>query len=59
MALILKLRLTSQNKELERLENEDVVLTQNELRRLRRTAEVERVDIAEARLLQKGYRYMS
>jgi Major Facilitator Superfamily len=59
MACLVKFYLARQNKQLERLEDEDVVLTDKELRRLQRTAEIEGIDIATARRLQKGYRYMS
>jgi len=58
MALAMKWYLQRQNKQLERLETEDVVLTDKELRRLQKTAEYEGIDIAAARRLQKGYRYM-
>jgi hypothetical protein len=50
--------LTKRNQRLERLENEDVPLTEKDLVRLRKTAEVEGIDIAAARRLQKGYRFM-
>jgi MFS family permease len=46
------------NKRLARLENEDVTLTEREMRRLQKTAEVEGIDIAAARRLQKGFRFM-
>jgi hypothetical protein len=59
MACLVKFYLARQNKQLERLEDEDVILTDKELRRLQRTAEIEGIDIATARRLQKGYRYMS
>jgi hypothetical protein len=58
MALTLRFYLQMQNKRLERLETEDVQLTEREMRKLRKTAEIEGLDIAEARRLQKGYRYM-
>ena len=50
--------LTRRNKRLERLENEDVPLSEKDLARLQKTAEVEGIDVATARRLQKGYRYM-
>jgi hypothetical protein len=59
MALLVRFYLARQNKELERLEQEDVVLSDKELRKLQRTADIEGIDIAAARKLQKGYRYMS
>lgn len=46
------------NKRQERLENENVQLTEMELRRLETTAKVEGVGIDAARQLQKGFRYM-
>jgi Na+/melibiose symporter-like transporter len=56
--LWLRYVLTQRNKRLERLENEDVPLSEKDLARLRKTAEVEGIDLAAARRLQKGYRYM-
>jgi len=56
--LTLRTILTRRNKRLERMENEDVELTEKDLARLRKTAEIEGIDIATARRLQKGYRYM-
>ena len=50
--------LSKQNRELERLEDEDVQLTDKEMQKLRKTAEVEGIDIAAARQLQRGFRYM-
>lgn len=58
MALLLRFRLTRANRELARLENEDCVLTPAELAKLERTARTEGVSVAEARALQKGFRYM-
>jgi hypothetical protein len=58
MAVMMRVKLQRQNARLERMENEDVPLTERDLRVLRRTAEIEGIDIAEARRLQKGYRYM-
>jgi hypothetical protein len=46
------------NKRLERMEDEDTPLGPKDLARLKKTAEVEGIDIAAARRLQKGYRYM-
>jgi len=57
-ALTLRLYTQKQNRILERMENEDAVLTDKDIRRLERTAEFEGIDIAAARRLQKGYRYM-
>ncbi|KAL2010828.1 hypothetical protein VTN00DRAFT_3546 [Thermoascus crustaceus] len=57
-AITLRLLLQHQNRQLERLENEDITLTEKEIRKLRKTAELEGIDIAAARRLQKGFRYM-
>lgn len=57
-ALWLRFILQRQNKQFERLENEDAVLNERELAKLRKTAEVEGIDIAAARRMQKGYRFM-
>ena len=59
MAVFMYFHLRSLNTRLERLENADVTLTEKELRRLQHTAEVEGIDIAAARRLQKGFRYMT
>lgn len=40
------------------MENQDVELTEKEFAKLKKTAEIEGMDIATARRLQKGYRYM-
>jgi hypothetical protein len=50
--------LSRANKRLERMEDEDTPLGEKDLARLKRTAEVEGIDLAAARRLQKGYRYM-
>jgi hypothetical protein len=57
-AFWLRHHLMKQNRTLERLENEESQLTEADLSRLRKTAEVEGMDVSEARRLQKGYRYM-
>lgn len=54
---LLRLRLIKENKRLARLENEDIALSQKELEKLERTAQVEGISLAEARALQKGFRY--
>ncbi|KAL9108757.1 MAG: hypothetical protein Q9227_006553 [Pyrenula ochraceoflavens] len=59
MALLLKIILTRQNKQLDRLEDEDVQLTDREMRKLQKAAEFEGIDVATARRLQKSYRYMT
>jgi hypothetical protein len=58
MALIMYFNLRMLNKRQERLENEDVQLTEKELRRLQITADLEGIDLAAARRLQKGFRYV-
>ena len=55
-ACVLRYMLTSQNKRLARMEDQDTPLSQKDLDRLKKTAEVEGIDIAAARRLQKGYR---
>ena len=57
-AVVLRFYLVKQNKMLARLEDEDVQLTDSEMRKLQKTADFEGIDIAAARRLQKGYRYM-
>ncbi|ROV93174.1 hypothetical protein VMCG_08752 [Cytospora schulzeri] len=57
-AVALRLLLQRQNKRMARMEDVDAVLTPRDLRRLEKTAEVEGVSIAEARALQKGYRFV-
>lgn len=59
MALLLKILMERDNKRLDRLENENVQLTERELKRLQKTADFEGIDIATARRLQKSYRYMT
>ena len=46
------------NQRLERMEDQDTQLTPKELARLQKTADMEGIDIAAARIMQKGYRYM-
>lgn len=58
MALFMYFNLNMLNKRQERLENEDLQLTPKELQRLQTTAEVEGIDLAAARRLQKGFRYV-
>lgn len=57
-AVILRFMMQKMNRELDRLEDENVQLTEKELAKLRKTAEVEGIDLATARQLQKGYRYI-
>ncbi|KAL1311813.1 hypothetical protein AAFC00_001892 [Neodothiora populina] len=54
----LRFYLVKQNNQLARMENVDAVLTETDLKKLQRTAELEGIDIAAARRMQKGYRYM-
>lgn len=56
--VIMRFYLERQNKQMARMENEDSELTEKDMRKLRKTAEAEGIDIAAARVLQKGYRYM-
>ncbi|KAK5944071.1 hypothetical protein PMZ80_003352 [Knufia obscura] len=58
LAVWLRMILSRENKRLDRMAGEDVHLTEKDLARLKRTAEVEGIDIAAARKLQKGYRYI-
>ncbi|KAJ5170064.1 Major facilitator superfamily domain general substrate transporter [Penicillium coprophilum] len=57
-ALFLYFNLNMLNKRQERLENEDVQLSEKDIRRLQATADLEGIDIAAARRLQKGFRYV-
>ncbi|KAH7347450.1 MFS transporter-like protein [Plectosphaerella cucumerina] len=54
---VLRLMLIRENKRLAEMENEDVPLTQKQLQILEKTAQVEGVTVAQARALQKGFRY--
>jgi MFS family permease len=56
-ALILRWYLQRQNRQLELMESEDVTLSERDVKRLETTAEIEGINIAAARRLQKGYRY--
>ncbi|RVX66693.1 hypothetical protein B0A52_09506 [Exophiala mesophila] len=58
MGLLLRIKLERQNARLARMENEDAEITGRDLKKLQRTAEIEGIDLAAARRLQKGYRYM-
>ena len=58
MAVSIRLYLEMQNRRLERYESEDLTLTDREMRKLQQTADLEGIDIAAARRLQKGFRYM-
>lgn len=56
--IIHRFLLEKDNKRLARLENESVPLTERDLKALQKTADMEGIDIATARQLQKGYRFM-
>lgn len=58
MGVILRWYLQKQNKRLARLEDENAQLTDREMAKLQKTAEFEGIDIAAARKMQKGYRFM-
>lgn len=57
-AVALRVLLEKQNKRLARMENADAELTQADIKRLERTAQVEGVTVAEARALQERYRFL-
>jgi hypothetical protein len=56
--VVMRFYLQRQNRQAARMEDVDAVLTDDDLRRLQKTAETEGIDIAAARQLQKGFRYM-
>ncbi|EAW12338.1 putative MFS transporter [Aspergillus clavatus NRRL 1] len=58
MAIFMYFHMRSLNHRLERLEDTEVTLTDKELRQLERTAEIEGIDIAAARRMQQGFRYV-
>ena len=58
MFIGMRFYLQAQNKELERREDNEVQLAEDDIRKLQMTAELEGVDINTARTIQKGYRYM-
>ena len=58
MATVLRTIMVRTNAKMERLENDDSVLTEKEIMELQKTAEIEGVDLATARQLQKGFRYI-
>lgn len=57
-AITLKLLLEKQNKRLARLDDADAQLTEKDMKKLEMTAKIEGVTVAEARSLQKGFRYV-
>ena len=54
----LRFYLVRQNKRLARMEGDDSLLTERDIKKLHRTAELEGIDVAAARQLQKGFRYV-
>lgn len=58
MGLLLRIILQRQNKRLARLEDENAQLSDRETAKLQKTADFEGIDIATARKMQKGYRFM-
>ncbi|CAN8101914.1 unnamed protein product [Discula destructiva] len=57
-AFMLKLLLEKQNKRLERMDDAGVQLTDRDMKKLEKTAEVEGLTIEEARTLQRGFRFV-
>ena len=57
-AVTLRFMMLKLNREQDRLEDENVMLSEKELEKLRKTAELEGIDLATARQLQKGFRYI-
>lgn len=57
-AVVLRSMMLKMNRELARLEDTDTLLTERELAKLQKTAELENIDVATARQLQKGFRYI-
>lgn len=57
-AIFLYFNMRHLNKQAERFENEDVQLTEKEMRRLQHTADLEGVDVDTARQLHRGIRYI-
>lgn len=57
-AIVLRIMLQHENKRLARLDSEDAELTPKDMLILQKTAEVEGITVAEARQLQKGFRYV-
>lgn len=57
LLVLLRFLLIKENNRLASLESENMQLSEKEMIRLQRTAETEGISIAEARQLQKGFRY--
>ena len=53
----LRFYLQRQNKSFERMESADTELTDRDVQKLQKTAELEGISMAAARKLQKGFRY--
>lgn len=53
----LRFYLVRQNKRMERMEGTDAELREKDLQKLQKTAELEGINVAAARQLQKGFRY--
>lgn len=58
LAVALRFMLVRRNNQLARFEDSGATLTEKELKNLQRTADVEGIDLAAARKLQEGFRYM-
>lgn len=56
--VVMRFVLIKENARLARMADEDATLTEKDLERLQRTADTEGIDLAAARRLQKGYRYI-
>lgn len=57
-AILLRIVLEKQNRQLARMDSVDGELTEGDMEKLRKTAEMEGISVAAARQLQKGYRYV-
>ena len=58
MAICIRQYQVKQNKLLERMEDDDATLSAKEMQKLQKTADLAGIDVAAARRLQKGYRFM-
>jgi len=54
---VLLFYLIHENKQMERMEGADAELKERDIKKLEKTAELEGIDIAAARQLQKGFRF--
>ena len=54
----LRFYLQRQNRQLDRMDGADSELTERDVKKLEKTAEMESIDMAAARQLQKGFRYV-